>query len=220
MRISARWRNKAAKNALEDTELTAPFSGVVNRKHVENHENIKAGDPVLSLLDFSNVEVHTAIPEDLVIRRASFSGISCTLEAYPGRRFEADIKEVGRKTDSANQSYPMTVILHIPDDVVVEPGMAATLRLSLNSPGRPAIGFVLPTGSVFADTEGHSCVWRVDPRILRVIKTRITTGDLSGDSIHVLTGLNTGDRVVTAGARFLMDNQEVRILDDGPGERS
>jgi membrane fusion protein, multidrug efflux system len=211
---------KTTENQLDDTRLTAPFKGYINRKHVENHEYVKEGDPIVSLLDFSSVEVRTAIPEDLVIRRSEFAGIFCTLDAYSGRRFEAEIREVGRKTDSANQSYPLTVILHVPEDIVVEPGMAATLSLSLKKPGDRATGFVLPTVSVFADAEGNSCVWRIDPKTMRVIRTRVATGDLSGKSINILSGLKSGDRVVTAGARFLRDGQEVRILNKNREGRS
>jgi len=203
---------KAAKHALADTRLTAPFTGYVNRKYVENHENVKERDPILSLLDFSNVEVHTAIPEDLVVRRSLFTHVTCTLDTYPNLRFEGTIEEVGLKTDSANQSYPMTVILHIPEDVVVESGMAATVSVSLKSPGQQDSGFILPAGAVFADAEGYSCVWKIDPRTMRVIKRRITTGTLRGNAIQVLSGLKAGDRVVTAGAKLLRDGQEVRIL--------
>ncbi len=203
---------KAAQNQLDDTRLTAPFKGYINQKHVEKHEYVKDGDPIVSLLDFSSVEVRTAIPEDLVIRRSEFNKISCTLDAYTGHFFEAAIKEVGRKTDSANQSYHMAVTLHVPEDIVVEPGMAATLNISLGKLEDRATGFVLPTVSVFADAEGNSCVWRIEPKTMRVIRTRVATGDLSGDSINVISGLNSGDRVVTAGARFLRDGQEVRIL--------
>ena len=47
----------AARNALNDTRLAAPFDGVVNRKFTENHESINPGVPVVSLLDISKVEV-------------------------------------------------------------------------------------------------------------------------------------------------------------------
>ncbi len=210
---------RAAKNALDDTKLKAPFDGVVNRKYLENHENVDAGVPVLSLLDLSDVEVRTTVPEDLVIRRASFAEIRCTLSAYANRRFQATLKEIGRKTDSANQSYPMTVILHVPDEVIVEPGMAAMVSVSLGRTGEGDTGFVVPTAAVFADAEGHPAVWRIDPTTYRVRKTRVVTAGLSGDAVGVVSGLSPGDRLVTAGARFLREEQEVRLLDEDSRDR-
>ncbi len=203
---------KAAQNALDDTQLKAPFDGYVSRRHVENFENVKSGASIVSFLDVSSVEIDSAVPEDLIIRRSLISDIYCMLDAYPQQRFTATVKEIGRKTDSANQSYPLTVILDIPEGLVVEPGMAATLHVSLKNPAEKQNGFLLPAGAVFADPEGHSCVWRLDTDHMKVVKTRVTTGRLSDNSIHILTGLDAGDRVVTAGARFLYDGQMVRIL--------
>lgn len=211
---------KAAGNALEDTVLKAPFSGIVSRRFVENFENVRAGSPVVSFLDVSRVEVHAAVPEDLIIRRTAISEISCSLDAYPGRRFPAAIKELGLKTDSANQSYPLTVVLQLPDALVVEPGMAATLNIAMTGPLGQEDGFVLPTGALFAGDDGNSCVWCVDSQTMNVVKTPVTTGALRGETVRILSGLNAGDRVVTAGARFLRDGQTVRLLDGAGGGAS
>ena len=210
----------AANHALADTYLKAPFSGFVHRKYVENYENVKENAPIVSLLDFSSVEVHTAVPEDVVIRRSDFAAMSCSFDAYPERRFVATLKEIGRKTDSANQSYPITAYLHLPDDVEVQPGMAATLSIQLKKSGQAVAGFLLPAGAVFVDVDGQSCVWRIDAKTMCVIKTRVRTGALSGNSIRILSGLKAGERVVTAGARFLQDGEQVRLLNDSQERRS
>ncbi len=202
----------AARHALKDTRLKAPFTGIVNRQYVENHEYVNPGESIVSLLDFSVVEVHTSIPEDLIIRPAQFSNISCALDAYPDRRLTATVKEMGRKTDSANQSYPLTVMLNIPGDMVVEPGMAATVNITLKDGGRKSKGFMLPSGAVFGDGSKHSAVWRIDPQTMRVIKTPIETGAVHGDLVEVMSGLNSGDCVVGAGTRYLRENQKVRVL--------
>jgi len=208
---------RAAENALADTELTAPFSGVISRRHVENFENIRAGAPVVSFLDLETIEVKSAVTEELIINRSHVTGIQCVLDAYPGRRLEATVKEIGRKTDSANQSYPLTVTLDIPQGLIVEPGMAATLQISLTDPREPETGFSLPVSAVFADTDQTPCVWRVDPDTLRVVKTPVTTGKLDRKTIRITSGLNPADRVVIAGTRFLRDNQEIRILGETKG---
>ena len=49
---------------------------------------------------------------------------------------------------------------------------------------------------------------------MRARKIFVTTGGLLGDSIRILSGLEDGDRVATAGARFLREGQKIRILYD------
>ncbi len=203
---------KAAENALLDTRLTAPFDGYINQTHLENHETVAPGQPVVSLLDFATIEVKTAVPEAMVIRRNDISTVTITLDAFPGRPIQSRAKEVGRKTESANQSYPMTVVLQVPDHLPVEPGMAASVQLVLSNAPRSETGFFLPATAVFADSSGQACVWRIDPQTMCVTRTPVTIGDLRQDTVHITSGLDAGDQVATAGARFLQEGQEIRIL--------
>jgi RND family efflux transporter MFP subunit len=210
----------AAKNALADTRLTAPFNGVINHKFTENHETVSPGMPVVSLLDVSGLEVATAVPEDVVIRESDFSEISVSLDTFPGRRFGAHLKEVGRQTEIANQSYPLTASLDVPEGLSPAPGMAATVHIILQDAGRIDEGSYLPTAAVFADADGVPCVWRVDMRTLSTEKVKVETGSLKGEEILVRSGLASGDHVVSAGARFLLEGQQIRILDHNGGKAS
>ncbi len=203
---------KAAKNALRDTELRAPFNGYISGQFVETYENVRPGEPVVALIDLSKVEVHTTVSEDIVVRRAHISRIEATLSAYPDQRFDAAVREIGRKTDSANQSYPFTVVLNIPEDLVIAPGMAATLTVSMANSSKQSKGYLLPSQSIFADPQGNTCVWRIDNEKMKTVKTKVTIGPLNHGTVQVLSGLNAKDQVVTAGAKFLRENQKVRLL--------
>ena len=44
--------------------------------------------------------------------------------------------------------------------------------------------------------------------------------ELKGDRILVVSGLAPGDRLITAGARFLMEGQKIRILNKKEGAAS
>lgn len=204
----------AARLALADTRLKAPFAGYVNRKFVENFENVKSGDPILSLLDFSEVQVHTSLPESLVIRRSEFGEVTCTLDAYPGRHLKAAVKEVGRHTDSANQGYPLTVVLKETDGLNISPGMAATVSITLEDAGSDRMVFELPRSALFAVTEGRSSVWEIDPEEKIVQKREVETSPATGNLVRITSGLDAGARIVTSGARFLREGQKVRLLQD------
>lgn len=203
----------AARHALKDTQLVAPYSGYISRKYMENYENVRPGEPVVSFIDVSVVEVHSSVPENVIIRESDISKVYCTLSAYPGRQIEASLKEIGRRTDSANQSYPLTVALDVPEKLVVTPGMAATLTILLaGDKNNQTIGFTLPAQSIFADAKGKTCVWRIDTKTMTVVKTEVTVGTLGNGVVQITSGLSPDDQVVTAGAKFLQENQKVRIL--------
>lgn len=210
----------AAENALEDTRLKAPFDGVVNRKLTENHETVSPGMPVVSLLDVSSIEAATAVPEDVVILSSSFQKIYVSLDAHPGLKIDAELKEIGRQTDNTNQSYPLTAVLDIPEGMTVDPGMAATIHLTVEAGDSRESGIYLPTAAVFSDAAGGSNVWRLDTGTMTTNKVEVETGALKGDRVRILSGISSGDRIVCAGARFLVEGQPVRVLDGNGGDES
>jgi len=205
---------RAARNALDDTHLTAPFDGFVHQKPVENYDTVRAGQAIVSLLDFSDVEVQAVIPESLMVRRTAFSGFSCRFNAHPGRTFEAVLKEIGRKTEAANQSYPLTVIPRLPKELDVQPGMAATVIVALRDAAAVTPGINAPISAVFLDAGGDACVWKLNDD-LTVRKVPVTVGRMSTDNVRLLSGATAGDRLVAAGARFLREDQRVRLLPTG-----
>ncbi|MCF8044570.1 MAG: efflux RND transporter periplasmic adaptor subunit [Desulfarculaceae bacterium] len=209
---------KAARDAYGDTFLRAPFKGVVNRKFAEVHETVAAGHPVLTLLDFSAREVRTTIPEKMVRSMDDVNHIECTFNAIEGKTFQADIKEIGKKTDTANQSYPVTLVVHATRKSRIYPGMAATVSFSLPSDGEDR-GIAVPADSIFADKDGTSCVWVVNEDSMTVEKRRIEGVTLSGKTAVLKNGVFKGDRVVCAGAPFLEEGRKVKLLNNESSRR-
>ena len=60
------------------------------------------------------------------------------------------------------------------------------------------------------DSESGPYVWRFENGT--VSKADVTIGDMAGDSIRVLGGLQGGDRIAIAGAAHLREGMQVRPL--------
>ena len=160
------------------------------------------------------MEVQTSVPEDIIVHRDRIVDAFCTLESYPGRHINATIKEIGRKTDTANQSYPLRVVLHPSEELMVESGMAATVHLVLKGDAQTSAGIALPTAALVSDSDGNTGVWRIDPDEMRVHRVKVTAGAIREDTILITSGVTNGDLLATAGARFLREGQKVRILNE------
>ncbi|MCK5023857.1 MAG: efflux RND transporter periplasmic adaptor subunit, partial [Candidatus Aenigmarchaeota archaeon] len=52
-----------AQNQLRDTGLKAPFSGYIHEKFTENFQTVGPGQPVVSIIDLSQLEVVVSVPE-------------------------------------------------------------------------------------------------------------------------------------------------------------
>ncbi|MBD3268272.1 efflux RND transporter periplasmic adaptor subunit [bacterium] len=201
-----------AQNALEDTSLRAPFDGYLAKKFAENYETYEAGIPIVSFLDCSKLEVNVGIPEEFIPQHTRFQQFICSFDAVDDVTVEAQIKELGRQPDPITKTYPLTV--HFPPDPnhEIRPGMAATLRIYINGTPKNPQRFVLPVEAVVSDSNTPSFVWIYDPSERIVVKRTVKTDRLVKGGIEITHGVSPQEWVVTAGAHFLEEGQQVTAI--------
>lgn len=200
--------------AKSDTNLKAPFSGVVARTLVKNYQAVSAQQAIISLQDISNLEVEVQVPENHIIMIQLYKSprLFVSFEALPDREFQARLKEIPTQADSATQTFGVTVVLPRPAGVNVLPGMTAELRVLASKVKENAPAAVkVPVEAVLADKDKRSAVWVVDTETSTVHLVRVELGTLSGDSISIISGLTAGDTVVVAGVYHLSEGMKVRV---------
>ncbi|WP_236254688.1 efflux RND transporter periplasmic adaptor subunit [Mucisphaera calidilacus] len=206
-----------ARNDLIDTELFAPFDGVIVATYVNNYEEVDAKQPVLRLVDPSSIEVTVQVPEQHISKIDLIRSIVCRFDAYPGIDVTAQIHEVGREASSDTRTFPVTLIMAQPEDIVILPGMAARVTFTVDAQAIDEIGgSVIPASAVFSDEQDRAFVWLLDREAGTVSRKQVSPRMPVGDGLSV-DGLYPGDWVVTAGVHFLRDNQRVRLMDGEGG---
>jgi multidrug efflux pump subunit AcrA (membrane-fusion protein) len=99
-----------------------------------------------------------------------------------------------------------------PKGFLVLPGMTATVTADLSKVAIDDSILFLPAAAVTADESLQPFVWVVDEKEMRVKKTPVRVGRMSGWSIEIDGGLEPGSRVVTAGVGFLAEGMQVRLI--------
>ncbi|MDY3868505.1 MAG: efflux RND transporter periplasmic adaptor subunit [Pyramidobacter sp.] len=220
---SAEAQVTAAKNALADTELRAPFDGVIADRMVENYQEVTAKQAVISLQNLENVEIVFNVP-DKDVARASAQGrdteelmrvsgelarVYAVFDAMPDRKFGVKLKEFSAQADPRTQTYPVTVTMAQPDGSVVLPGMPVTVLVDFSSVKKTG-GFSVPASALLTDG-GNTYLWRFENGA--VTRVPVEPGDYRGDRVDVSgAGLRDGDIIVTAGVHFLKEGQRVRLM--------
>ncbi|MCG5501312.1 efflux RND transporter periplasmic adaptor subunit [Ectothiorhodospira lacustris] len=207
-----------AQKRLEDTELLAPFPGRVARRLVENFQTVQAGEPVLLLEDISRLEVRIQLPELDVVRLPAGRSLlgtevgTVSFDVLPGRRFPVSVKELETRADPRTNTYRVVLSLPPPEGANILPGMSASFV-----PHDAVVGirsmYFLPVEALQATSDRSAFVWLLDPEQSTVQRRSVRIGGLSGRTVQVLEGLSEGDRVVTAGAAYLADGEQVRMRD-------
>ena len=213
-----------AQKALNDTMLKAPFSGRVSRKIVDNFQNVQAKQAIVLLDDISSLELDVNVPEQDFSRmkpgltlkqRNARINPEIQVSTIAGRSFKARLISFETRADPVTRTYLATFAFDNPGDVNVLPGMTA--KAILNMPADKAaasneVGILVPATAVVVDTDGSAYVWVFDPGSSQVSKATVTIGDMSGASIRVLSGLDGGEQIATAGAAHMREGMKVRPL--------
>lgn len=206
-------KSRILEKQLQETKLIAPFSGVIAKRYVQNYENIMAKSPVVSLQDNSAIEVVIQIPESLMIKgvEGEFENARVVFDAAQEKNYAAQLSEVSTDADPYSQTYSVVLSMDSPADLNVLPGMTATI-LTAPKQSFAAVGpITVPLAAVFPDVSGNNCVWRVTPE-KSLEKVGVKIGEIVGDRIEILAGIEKGDKLVVAGANLLSDGDKIREL--------
>ncbi len=206
-----------AKLQLDYTALKAPFSGVISKRYVDNFQEVRAKEPIVSLDDISSVEILVDVPEIMManVREASGEPGRAIAEfaAAPGKQYPLTIKEFAIRADPATQTYQVVLEMLQPDDINVLPGMTATVTGAKRLREQAEEIFVVPAIAVTADEAGNSRVWIVDKETMKVTPRPVKTGELTGtDGIQIVDGIKSGEVIAISGVSRLREGMEVRDL--------
>jgi RND family efflux transporter MFP subunit len=208
-----------ANDQLSDTKLKAPFDGTVVETYVENFQNVRAKQPIVRILDKSQVEMVVGIPETLIHLSSQIKEVKIEFDAFRDRQFVGTIKEIGKEASATTRTFPVTIIMEQPEDLEILPGMAG--RASAVAP--PAgdadqSQFGIPVTAVFTPTaEDQTYVWVIDLKSETVSRRPVTLGDLISGGYVVKSGLEAGEVIATAGVHFLREGQPVKPIIEKAG---
>ncbi|MGF1761475.1 efflux RND transporter periplasmic adaptor subunit [Photobacterium sagamiensis] len=208
-----------ARDQLDYTRLTAPFSGVVAKVDLDNHQMIHASQTILSLRGDRLLDVEIQVPESLLLTlndklldenyqpQVRFGSQS---ELYP-----VTYKEHASKVSSGTQTYEVVFSLNRPEHLNVLPGMSAELLLDMSvmSKDKADTIAVLPQTAIFkSDEDKLTKVWRYDAETQKLESVEVTLGQVRAQGIEVLSGLDKDDQIVAVGASFLKSGMDVKPL--------
>ncbi len=204
-----------AKNDLDNTQLMAPFAGVVARKNVKNYEYITAKQPVILLQDVDTIDIEIHVPENVIVslkkKSIEHEKMFATFDAIPNQKFNIQLKEFSSQADSQTQTFRVVFTMKRPENFNVLPGMTVSVHASLGN-AKTDNFYIIPASAVFQNNKNESCVWVIDTKTMKVKETPVTVSTLSQDKIRVLSGLHSGEWIVFSGVHFLQEGRQVKIL--------
>lgn len=201
--------------ALDDTVITAPFDGTVATTYVENFQNVVAKQPVLRLLDTSEIEMVVNVPEALIGLVPYVTEVEVAFSPLPDVTIPARIKEVSNEATITTRTYPVTLIMDQLEGGEIKPGMAGNATAIVQPPEDWVDqGVEVPAAAVFSPNDAtphEKFVWVVDAGSGVIARRPIEVVGMNARGV-LIKGVEPGEHVVIAGVSYLVEGQQVRIV--------
>jgi RND family efflux transporter MFP subunit len=138
--VVAQWRTKRAQleRQLADTELRAPFSGIVAERYVDPGGMAGPGVPVVRLISSDALWVRFAVPPSHLEGLAVGTIVATRIES-PALTVEATVRQIAPETDPASQLVFVDAELDLDETLrsSIQAGASAWVRLvAASSPAR------------------------------------------------------------------------------------
>jgi HlyD family secretion protein len=124
----------AARVDLERTSIRAPVDGIVVKRSIEPGQTVAASlqAPELFVIakNLTDMQVETSIDEADVGRVRVGQKAGFTVDAFPGRNFEGEVRQVRKAATVVSNVVTYTVVISAANpDLTLLPGMTANVRI-------------------------------------------------------------------------------------------
>jgi RND family efflux transporter MFP subunit len=183
--------------------ISAPFDGIVVKKHVELGQMAAPGVPLLTIEDQAAYRLDAQVEETLLGLVKPGEAVAVKLNSYPDRMFEGVVSEVTPAVDPMTRTFTVKVRLLNAGGPPVRSGMYGKALLPTGSAET-----LRTPASAIADRGQMKGVFVItgDTARFRLIKTGRAYDD---GSVEILSGLNPGDRIAVSGVDRLKDGSKV-----------
>ena len=211
-----------AKQNLKYSVLKSPFDGIVAKKYLSNFEKVSSSEKFGSIQDLSSFEVSIDIPESIMIkikREKNNWDVYATFNGVNDRQYPLTLKEASTRADNKSQTYQVKFMMAPPSSINVLPGMSAKVFARKKLIHLNQSDVYVPSHSVQEDSAGRF-VYIVkqsnsDNFFEGVVERRsVVVGQLNYNGIHIIQGINIGDRVITAGMSKVSKGLKVSLMDE------
>ena len=196
--------------ALQDADLTAPFSGYILARNVELGNLAAPGTSAFTIADTSAVKISFGVPDYAVRRLRLGQQFSIHLQDDP-KEYNGRVTSIAASADEKNRVFAIEVTVPNPK-ASLKPGMIASLSLTgVHNAPVPAV----PLSAVVADpgSAGHYAVFVASEQGGKWVAhlRQVALGETHESDVAV-EGVNPAEKVVVVGAAGLKDGDFIQVI--------
>ncbi len=204
---------RLAEQALRDTAVRSPISGVVAERKVEPGMQLGAGKDVMRIVALDSIYFDAQLPETQYEQVHVGQPVTVTVDALPGRTFRGTVSKI----------FP-----------VASSGRSFTVRISIQNEGNILRPQMFARGQILLATHANTVIVPRDAvldfngktgRVFVVVNNTaqerpVRTGFSNLRVIEILSGVRAGEEVITVGQAQIQNGDKVQVMSGGASSAS
>jgi len=194
--------------------VSSPMSGFVKRLFVQNGQFVESGQPIATVSQNKTLLLHAEVQQKYSalmanVQSANINDLSNN-KSYSLEELNGKIISYGKNTNNGNFMIPVN--LQIDNNGSFVPGSFVEIYLKAVSSLK---ALTIPNSALMEEQGIFFVFVQVTPELFE--KREVKTGVTDGIKTEILSGLKTGDRIVSKGAILIKLSQSTGALDAHSG---
>ena len=201
--LQSKGKLKMGKIALQDANIKAPYPGVVLKRHTLPGNYVRVGDPIITLLNDTDLEIEADVPSIRALDLKPDTNVKANLQN--GLSFNAVIRAIIPQENSQTRAVAVRLTAK---DGPFKQGIAGNQSVKLKLPIGDNANVVTVHKDAVLIKNGKKIVFVFKKGIANMQTTKL--GRAIGNRFEVLAGLQPGDLVVVRGNERLRPGEPIK----------
>ena len=201
----ARARLALAQRQIDNTQIRAPFAGLVSERAASAGDVMQPGSEMFTIVDPSSMRLEASVPSDALSALRVGDPVEFSVNAYPDRTFTGRVERINPTADPATRQVRIYVAI---------PNVGGRLVAGLFAEGRVATdarsAVVAPRNAL--DVRGlRPTVVRVKHGRAERVEVELGLEDEATERVEIRAGLMAGDTLLVGAALGVTPGSQVRV---------
>lgn len=188
----------------ENTKLVSPINGIVTARNYDPGD-VAGGTPILTVENINPVKIVINVSESYYNKVSTGMPAIVAVDAMEGESFEGKVSLIHPTINPVSRTFAVEIEVNNSGQRL-RPGMFSRVTLNFGTNERPVVSDMAvlkqPGANdryVFLEKDG------------KAVYTKVELGTRIDDKYEIVSGLNTGDRVIVQGNTGLVEGSAVQV---------
>lgn len=192
---------------VNDTNVKATISGVINKRHIEPGSVVAPGTPLFDIVNVSKLKLQVTVTENEIVNLRVGQNVKVTASVFPDKEFVGRISFIAPKAD-ASLNFPVEI--EVSNNAGLKAGMYGSAIFSTSDDVDAGKNMLVIPANAFVNGISSNQVFVVENNTAKL--TKVVVGKTVGTNVEVISGIKEGTEVVTTGQINLTNGTKVKVV--------